>query len=294
MVDYPPARRADVKGVESGKAWFFAEGRGDGAVLLRGCSPATVNTGKSQEITVSLVCVCNPQAALCAPQPEVAGDGEDNDCDGITDEACDIDGDCDDQVACTHDSCLVATGECLNQTDDSLCPDDGLFCNGAEICDPLQGCTGSGDPCAAAGLVCDEDSKSCAACSTDGECADGHDCTLDACDAGGFCIHQPQDDLCPDDGTFCNGGEFCDALTGCQHRGDPCQGQEICDEQSRSCLACPECRPTWLFLPTAGGGSISLSGYRAELFLAPAGPAGKTWSGNYSVDLGPAAVAGRR
>ena len=57
---------------------------------------------------------------------------------------------CDDGIDCTADSC-DATGRCAHAPDDSFCPDDGLFCNGAEICDPLAGCANAGNPCAIPG-----------------------------------------------------------------------------------------------------------------------------------------------
>lgn len=41
------------------------------------------------------------------------------------------------------------------------CPDDGLFCNGQEYCDPTIGCTSTGTPCSGATSFCWEDSGSC-------------------------------------------------------------------------------------------------------------------------------------
>jgi hypothetical protein len=47
------------------------------------------------------------------------------------------------------------TDSCDNVPDDTLCADDGLFCNGAEFCDPVLGCSSTGDPCLA-GFTCNE------------------------------------------------------------------------------------------------------------------------------------------
>ncbi len=41
------------------------------------------------------------------------------------------------------------------------CPDDGLFCNGQEYCDPTAGCMSTGTPCSGAASFCWEDSGSC-------------------------------------------------------------------------------------------------------------------------------------
>jgi len=66
---------------------------------------------------------------------------------------------CDDGVDCTINTCNGA-GRCLYIEDNSLCPDDGLFCNGPQICDAALGCVGAGNPCWDAGS-CDEDFDHC-------------------------------------------------------------------------------------------------------------------------------------
>jgi hypothetical protein len=77
--------------------------------------------------------------------------------------------------------------------DDAEC-DDGLFCNGAETCDPQLGCQAGTPPALDEGVVCTED--------TCDEVAD-------------LVVHTPNDALC-DDGLFCNGAETCDAVSDCQ------------------------------------------------------------------------------
>jgi len=66
--------------------------------------------------------------------------------------------DCDDGIACTVDS-SGPDDQCSNVPDDTLC-DDGLFCNGAETCDPSSGCGPGSDPCDSPG-ECDEETDEC-------------------------------------------------------------------------------------------------------------------------------------
>ncbi len=71
-------------------------------------------------------------------------------------------------------------------------------------------------------------------CTNDGQCDDGIACTADACDQGG-CVHTPNDGLCPDDGVFCNGAEYCDAYAGCVSTGYACS-KRFCDEAADACV----------------------------------------------------------
>lgn len=79
------------------------------------------------------------------------------------------------------------------------------------------------------------------ACLDDGQCDDGHDCTLDECDLKlERCRHTPRDELCQD-GRYCDGEERCDVLVGCIE-GEPvsCSDNTTCTidrcvEESRSC-----------------------------------------------------------
>ena len=175
--------------------------------------------------------------------------------------------DCDDDVSCTVDSCNEGTGLCDKTPDDGLC-DNGLFCDGAETCDPSLDCqAGGGDPCPG-GTTCNEATETCdtPACDNDGTCEAGEDCNncpndcrqksngnpksryccdgdLSGCGdsrcsesgwscVGGGCTSDPE---C-DDGLFCNGTETCSGGT-CQGGSDPCPGQS-CDEGSDQCVSC--------------------------------------------------------
>ena len=68
-------------------------------------------------------------------------------------------GQCEDGIACTINTCDAA-GRCVFPPDDASCPNDGIFCNGAETCDPILGCVSPGNPCAVP-EACDEVAESC-------------------------------------------------------------------------------------------------------------------------------------
>ncbi|MCA9575435.1 MAG: putative metal-binding motif-containing protein [Sandaracinaceae bacterium] len=112
--------------------------------------------------------------------------------------------DCEDGVACTRDVC-DGRGVCVH-TPDPLSCDDGVFCNGAEVCDPNAGCV--------AGALRD--------------CNDRNVCTLDRCDEGrGMCLHLPRDfDNDGEADARCAGGTDCDDA-------DPLRGTlqaELCSD----------------------------------------------------------------
>ena len=131
-------------------------------------------------------------------------------CSVAFDVACASPADCDDGVGCTNDECIA--GQCVFTPEDANCGDNGLFCDGAEVCDALADCTHTGDPC-----------------------SDGVACTDDSCnEEEDVCVHVANHTLC-DDGLFCTGEEVCDVLAGCLAGDDPCAGR-ACDEASDSCV----------------------------------------------------------
>jgi len=100
---------------------------------------------------------------------------------------CVDDGQCDDMIACTYDSCDQTSRRCLNVPDDTLC-DNGIYCDGKERCVPRHGCE-SGPVVSCSVNACDiarcvEATKSCAHTARDvdqdgdpdSHCAPGHDC----------------------------------------------------------------------------------------------------------------------
>ena len=66
------------------------------------------------------------------------------------------------------------------------------------------------------------------------DCDDGVACTDNDCVAQS-CVFTPNNANCPDDGLFCNGTEFCDAVLDCSSTGDPCTGGETCNEGTDTC-----------------------------------------------------------
>lgn len=119
-----------------------------------------------------------------------SGDASDDEPDPTLGGPCVDDGQCDDGLACTADSCDVERGRCRFVPDDSLCQ-DGLFCNGLEICDPRLGCR-QGPP---------------------ETCGDENSCTIDACvEETQSCVHRKRDaDGDGDPDAHCGGGDCDDA-----------------------------------------------------------------------------------
>ncbi len=174
---------------------------------------------------------------------------------------------CDDGIGCTVDSCVEATQSCQSVVDDALC-DNGVFCDGAEVCDVILGCLAGTPVFCDDGIGCTTDFCDAVTDSCQGQpddllcdngifcdgvevcdtafgcqptapvnCDDGIGCTIDACDeATALCYNVPNDIAC-DNGLFCDGIEVCDVALGCGPGSDPCAGQP-CDEQSDMCVGC--------------------------------------------------------
>jgi hypothetical protein len=99
-------------------------------------------------------------------------------------------------------------------TTDAEC-DDGIFCNGTEICNTDTGDCQLGPPV---------------------DCSDGIDCTDDSCNVAlDICQHIPNDDNCADDELFCTGTEYCDPINDCASTGDPCGPGFVCNEETDTC-----------------------------------------------------------
>lgn len=112
--------------------------------------------------------------------------------------------DCSDGVGCTVDSCDESLDQCENRPDDEVC-DNGLFCDGAESCDPDLGCQAGDAPC---GGLCRESDDRCVECLSSADC---------------------------NDGDFCNGAESCAADGSCSAGAPPCPPGLTCNAQTRQC-----------------------------------------------------------
>jgi hypothetical protein len=101
---------------------------------------------------------------------------------------CIDDGQCDDGLPCTYDSCDTSVGRCLNVPDSTQCQ-DGIYCDGQEVCVPGHGCEpgpvvscDNGNDCQIA--TCVEATQSCQYTERDvdqdgdpdARCDPGHDC----------------------------------------------------------------------------------------------------------------------
>ena len=155
-------------------------------------------------------CESLPDHAVC--QNGVFCDGVEL-CDPVLDCQAGVAESCDDGVGCTVDSCNTGADACDNVPDDGSCQ-NGLFCDGAEICDAALDC----QPGPAV------------------DCDDGVGCTADSCNEGtDSCDNTPDDGPCQN-GLFCDGAESCDAALDCQPGADACAGLS-CDENIDFCVA---------------------------------------------------------
>jgi len=244
------------------------------------CTLGVCGAGASPNCDDGVSCTidsCNEDTDTCDHPTSNAACDDGLHCNGA--ETCDAvndcqDGsapDCNDGVPCSIDTCNEMTDTCDHSADDSAC-DDGQHCNGAETCDPTDGCNDGAAPncddgVACTGDSCNEDTDSCdhaendAACSDSvfcngaetcsastgcepalpPDCDDGVDCTIDSCyELGGVCMHAPSNAFC-DDGAHCNGGETCDATNDCQAGTAPDCGDGVdctvdaCNEQTDAC-----------------------------------------------------------
>ncbi len=216
----------------------------------------------------------------CVPGPSCDDDAGCDDgihCNGV--ETCDtafgcLAGDvpsCDDGTECTVDRCDVQRDACGSVPDHAAC-DDGESCNGAEECEPNEGCVAKDIPDCDDGVACTRDTcrdggDACVQVPDDGRCDDGDACngsetcdaedgcgagialdcddgiacTVDDCDAVLGCVHAPLDALCSD-GVFCNGPEDCALGVGCVAALPPACGDadacttDSCDEGLDRCV----------------------------------------------------------
>ncbi len=89
----------------------------------------------------------------------------------------------DDGIPCTLDSCVESgngNGQVLHEPDDSLCQ-NGLFCDGPEVCDISRGCEAGETPSFGDGITCTED-----------VCNEGNDLS----DNLGEILHLPDNGAC--------------------------------------------------------------------------------------------------
>ncbi len=131
---------------------------------VAGCGDGIVDPGEECDDGNTMDGDCCSANCTFEPAGSPCPDGEfcngEETCDGAGTCIAGTPVDCDDGIDCTVDSCDEVNDTCVNTPNDNNCPDDGLFCTGQEICDPVIGCVSTGDPCPA-GTTCNEDTDSC-------------------------------------------------------------------------------------------------------------------------------------
>ena len=142
---------------------------------------------------------------------------------------CKVDGDCDDGIACTTDTCAVVgnVGTCSNATDDSAC-DDSNECT-TDTCVAATGCSNTPNTGSACGsssdTVCDNP---------------------DTCDANGVCQpnNEPTTTVCRADAGDCDVAENCDGAGGCPADGFEPAGTQCGDTTDTVCDNPDTCNAT--------------------------------------------------
>jgi len=107
----------------------------------------------------------------------------------------------DDGIGCTRDRCDESLDQVVNVADSALC-NDGLFCNGVEVCSPSLDCQPGAPPLGLPGstcsvATCDEVQDRVVQIPVGSFCNDGDDCTIDSCDVAGGCVHQTIEGCAP-------------------------------------------------------------------------------------------------
>jgi hypothetical protein len=173
---------------------------------------------------------------------------------------CETGADCDDQNACTEDTCLPI-GTCAHvplpetpcNDGDQCTPDDRCDTTGSCVgtgmlaCDDYNGCTANacsptagceyppekdGLPCSDGDICTVDDACVAGTCvGLSALCEDGNDCTADACDFGtGMCTYVPQSNLPCDDQNACTIQDMCNAGVCTPGKALECDDQEFCTQ----------------------------------------------------------------
>ncbi len=239
--------KPDTDGDGVGDRFDLCQGTAPGAAVnSAGCSCAQILCDDGDVCNGAEVCV----AGMCLPGvPLVCDDGNactTDTCDRLTGchstpipgcGGCTTAAQCDDGNRCTADTCV--SGHCLHAAlADGVSCEDGLFCDGAEVC--RAGACAPGVPVvcddgnACTTDVCDESRRACTHTAVSGCCtADAQCAPSDACHTNARCTAN----RCTDDPVVCPaGGECatatCDPRTGCGTTslpdGTPCDDGNVC------------------------------------------------------------------
>lgn len=191
--------------------------------VATGCTAFDAVSGASVTIKLPLVAArgpsdcsqCDPSVCddadggpeTCAPFELVCDDGEDGDCDGLTDcldpdcsnQACSDDNGCTENDACVDFQCVGVGMECDDQNpctdntcvegactfvNNSVACDDGFWCNGADTCDQGACSIHSDAPCE---QFCNESKNTCDQCASDADCGTQEIGEWSQCQFAGTC-----------------------------------------------------------------------------------------------------------
>ena len=185
----------------------------------------------------------------------------------------------DDGEVCTDDQC-DGLGMCTHPGNFFVPCDDGMFCNGSDVCFGGTCSLHDGDPCMfnTCNTTCDEMNTMCDPSPMGAPCPDdGEACTNDQCNGAGACGHPPiaNGTPCTDDGNDCTDDE-CNGAGACGHParmdGTSCDDADACTQtdqcQDGMCVgsnpivcSAPLCREAGTCDPTSGTCSSCPAGY---------------------------------
>ncbi len=138
-------------------------------------------------------------ACQAPPAAKETCDGQDNDCNGLTDDAA-----CDDKNQCTTDVCDPAKG-CSHQPGELQCDADQNACTVGDQCQN--------------GVCIAGKAK---------DCNDSNPCTVDSCAAATGCVQKPDDGAPCNDDNLCTVGDLCAAGSCSGGKPKPCTSTDPC------------------------------------------------------------------
>jgi hypothetical protein len=179
------------------------------------------------------------------------------DCDGEDNNGCEVNlledkancGEC--FTACDNDVCTVGdqcdVGVCLPGTA-TVCDDDNACTT--DTCDPIDGCqfdaVADNSPCTDGNACTDNDTCQVGACSsgTVNTCNDNNSCTTDSCDASTGCSNLANPGATCDDGNACTQGEVCSGSSCEGGSAVDCSDDNLCTTEA--CVPATGCKTVFL------------------------------------------------
>ncbi len=151
---------------------------------------------------------------------------------------CTVNGNCNDNNACTTDTCN--SGRCVF-TNNTLPCNDGVFCNGADTCNAGSCSVHAGNPCATGAVcanTCNEAADNCFTAANVACTADTNTCTNDVCDGSGACTHpfKPAGSPCGSSAAgLCDNPDTCNSTGVCLANNLP--NNTTCTDDGNECTS---------------------------------------------------------